>query len=478
MMWRRGLVGFLALVLAALPIVAASAQGLEVGCGDVEGAWDWPIGGVVTLAPDGDAGWAPEVGMAAAFAGEWSCDRTDGHVVIVWQQGLTDRLRLDFQSGELRGENDVGVAIVAARHGAQGTPEVAPAGPVPPMLVGSWLLEVMLPSPQGPVAVLWTIEADGSYRIEAGPYSHSGTMTAFNGTWEQAATDRVFTDGGRYLFPNWARLETPARSGHGRWRRIMPELTLSTMEVSGQQVPTDLPALVERARTVAWSWRPDAELRVLDFDRPDSNQSGASLEVDLGFVSPATGAGLSVTVATDGTRFFAHDVVTWGSDPIPDGFLDLPVVWAIGRQHGLQPPLDRAGLKVWRPGDGEPVLAWGLSAARGEPRGLNIDGVTGGKLDGDLSGYVAQYNAQWEAAVAGLRRLFARPAPRSSGSSSSDFSWGDSSSSNSSDDDSGSGSSSGYDTASQNSWSAGDMPAYDRIQSGTPTGDDCYRYGC
>lgn len=455
----------------------ALTQGLEVDCRAVEGEWDWPIGGVVTLAPDGGAGWAPEPGTAAAFQGDWSCDRRSGHVVIVWRQGLTDRLRLDFETGELRGENDVGVAIVARRHDGEPAPLVAPAGAVPPMLVGSWLLEVMLPTPQGPVAVLWTIEADGSYRIEAGPYSHAGTMSAFAGSWEQQATDRDFSDGGRYLFPNWARLETPARSGHGRWRRVMPELVLSTTEVSGQSLPVDLPEVVARARPVAWSWRPDAELRWLEFDRPDSNQTGASLEVGLAFVSPATGAGLSITVGGDGTRFFAHDVVNWGGDAIPDGFLDLPVAWAIARQHGLLPPLDRAGLRVWRPIDGEPVLAWSVSAARGEPRGLNIDGVAGGRLDGDLSGYVAAYNAQWEAAIAGLRQLFARPAPGpSSGSSSSS----ESGSSSSSYDDAGSGStaSSGYGTAAQNSWGAGDMRAYDRIQSGTPTGDDCYRYGC
>jgi hypothetical protein len=35
-----------------------------------------------------------------------------------------------------------------------------------------------------------------------------------------------------------------------------------------------------------------------------------------------------------------------------------------------------------------------------------------------------------------------------------------------------------YGTASQNSWEANDMEVYDRIQSGTPTGEDCSRYGC
>jgi hypothetical protein len=121
------------------------------------------------------------------------------------------------------------------------------------------------------------------------------------------------------------------------------------------------------------------------------------------------------------------------------------------------------------------VLAWTVS---GSGSGINIDAVEGNRLQGDLSGYIADYNAQWHAAVAGLRRLLARP--HSSGPSFADFgcdSWSSSSGNDSSSSDQGP-SGPDYGTASQNSWEAGDMGAYDRIQSGTPTGDDCYRYGC
>jgi len=140
----------------------------------------------------------------------------------------------------------------------------------------------------------------------------------------------------------------------------------------------------------------------------------------------------------------------------------------------VAPPLERATLRVWTPEGSEPVLAWSVSGAGA---GINIDGVEGNRLEGDLSGYIAAYNAQWEAAIAGLRRLLAQPRSSSPSFSSSDDSWSSSSSSsNSSSDDTSRGTD--YSTASQNSWSAGDMRAYDRIQSGTATGDDCYRYGC
>ena len=120
------------------------------------------------------------------------------------------------------------------------------------------------------------------------------------------------------------------------------------------------------------------------------------------------------------------------------------------------------------------MLAWTVSGARG---GVNIDGALGNLLEGDLSGYVAAYNAQWEAAVAGLRRLLAQPRSSSPSFADIDTSWTPPTSSGGS---GGADAPSGpdYSTASQNSYDPNDMGAYDRIQAGTPTPDDCYRYGC
>ncbi|MEZ5865258.1 MAG: hypothetical protein R3D25_14790 [Geminicoccaceae bacterium] len=474
-MWRWSSI-FLGLAVLLLPCTGVRAQGPSADCGSPIGKWDWPTGGVVTIVPGGQLSWAPVVDGAAVFTATWVCDTNDGQIVIAWPQGITDRLRLSSDGERLDGANDRGVTLAARRW--REVEAAAPAGPVPPALVGTWLLEVQLPTAQGPVAVVWTIAADGSYVIDAGPFSHAGNMTAQGGNWEQAATTSGFTDGGTYALPNWARLQTRARSGMGGWNRIQPDLALAVIAVSDQALPSGLPDLAARARLVAQGWRPDAELVGIEFEQRDSHQWNAKDEVELRYVSPASGAGLVMTVATDGTRFFAHDVVNWGSGTIPDGFLDLPAVWAIARQHGLVPPLARANLQVWQPGDA-PILAWQLSSSRGENRGVSLDGVGGTLLEGDLTGYIAAYNAQWQAAAEGLRRLFA-PARRSSGPSTGTTSWDSSSSSSSSsyDTDDGGSSSSAYDTASQNSWSAGDMRAYDRIQSGTPTGDDCYRYGC
>ncbi len=448
------------------------AQGLITSCGPVEGDWAWSTGGVVTITWDGRALWAPQEGAAPAFEGAWVCDGATQEIQITWPQGVTDSLRLADDQQNLAGRNQLGVAITATRPQAPEPPKAA--GPVPPAWVGTWLLEIWLPTPQGPIPVVWHIRPDGSYDVEAGELSHSGKMTAFDGKWQLEADTSDHKDQGSYQFQNWATLMTQGTLGPGRWHRKAPNLRLEMSAFDEQQLPTGLPALVTQAQAIAAGWRPDAELVSVNYERPDSNNLNAKPELKLRYRSPATGAGLVVSASPEGSGFFVHDVVNWGGEEIPDGFLDLPAVWSIARQHGLLPPLDRAGLRIWRPQQGDPVLAWTLSSARGETRGINLDAADGNKLDGDLSGYIATYNAQWQAAIAGLKRLFQQPRRSSSYSDFSD--WGSSSSSDyGSDDDSGSSSSS-HDGA-QSAWSSGDSAAYDRIMSGTPTWSDCTNHG-
>jgi hypothetical protein len=232
------------------------------------------------------------------------------------------------------------------------------------------------------------------------------------------------------------------RLGIGRWHRRERSLTLATAAINSQLVPTGIPAITAAARALARRWQPDALLGIIDYQRPDGpNPQPPS--VRLSFFSPASGLGLWITVSSEGASFFG------ASRAIPNGFLDLPQAWAVARQYGVQPPLERATLQVWTPGGSAPVVAWSLSGARG---GVNIDGVEGNLLEGDLSGYIAAYNAQGEVAIAGLRRLLARR--RSSSPSSPDFGSDSpaSSSSSSGGDDGPSGPD--YGTASQSSWEA------------------------
>ena len=351
-------------------------------------------------------------------------------------------------------------------------PDQAGAAPVDPALVGTWLLEVRLPSAQGPIAVWWTISADGSYVVDAGPFSHAGSITAAASSFDLHAATSDYQDSGRYEIGDWATIVTYGQHGIGRWHRREPALRLEVASVNAQLVPVEVPAITDAARALARNWQPDALLSMIDYERPDSpNPQPPS--VRMSFFSPSTGLGMWVTVDTEGTRFFGAS--RGGGIAIPNGFLDLPQAFAVARQYGVQPPLGRAMLRVWTPQGSEPVLAWTVSGAGS---GINIDAVEGSRLEGDLSGYIADYNAQWEAAVAGLRRLLSQPRSSSPSSFGSDDSWLSSPSSSSGPSSGDSPSGPDYSTASQNSWEAGYWAPYDRIQSGTPTGDDCYRYGC
>ena len=462
----------LVVLCCLLPYGPAAAQGIVVECGEVAGEWVWLLGGAVRFDPDGTATWSPAPGSSAIFGATWHCDTMDGSIVVEWQQGFTDRLHLSPDGNRLSGTNQAGVPIEGSR--PQPASQYAGAATVDPALVGTWLLEVRLPTPQGPVAVYWTIDAEGSYTVDAGPLSHAGSMTAGASSWTLTSRTSDFQDGGRYEIGDWATIVMHGRYGIGRWHRRAPSLALDTAAISGQLVPTGIPAITDAARALARRWQPDALLSMIDYERPDSPNPQPPA-VRLSFFSPATGLGLWIRGSSAGTSFSGAS--RGGGSAIPNGFLDLPQAWAVARQHGVQPPLERAVLRVWTPEGSAPVLAWTVSGAGS---GINLDGVEGNRLEGDLSGYVAAYNAQWETAVAGLRRLLARP--HSSSPGFSDFGGSDtsSSSSSSSSDSGGDGGSSGpdYGTASQNSWDANDMGAYDRIQSGTPTGDDCYRYGC
>lgn len=446
----------------------ASAQGLIVPCGDPLGTWDWLLGGQVRFAADGTVTWEPTPG-AAGFGGTWSCDLDDGATVVEWQHGFTDRLYVAADGQTLSGTNQEGVAIEGRRPQAAGS-AVAAAAIVDPALTGTWLLEIMLPSPQGPVPVWWTIHDDGSYAIDAGPFSHAGTMTAAGSHFDLTATTSDYRDSGRYEVGDWATIVVHGQQGVGRWHRREPALALPVASINAQLIPSKVPAVTDAARALARRWQPDALLARIEYDRPDSpNPQPPSIK--LFFFSPATGLGLWVTVAADGTSFFGASRASGLA--IPNGFLDLPEAWTVARQYGVAPPLERAMLRVWTPQGGEPVLAWALSGNGGA---VNIDAAQGHRLEGDLSGYVAAYNAQWQEATAGLRRLLARPRSSSPSSSSYDFSIDSGSSSSDDGDDSSSGPD--YGVASQNAWGSGNMEAYDRIQAGTPTGQDCADFGC
>jgi hypothetical protein len=461
------------LIAAAVlaPWAASGALAQVANCPPLTGRWAWFVGGMVTFAADGTGVWKAYPEASKSLTVTWTCQPATGVFTLTWQQGLIDTVTMSEDGRTLTGQNQYGVAVRGEVDDDQPSQASGSPSAIDPTLVGSWRLEIELPSPQGPVPVNWDMRADGTYAVDAGPFSHAGTLEAKDGQWHLQSTVNSFTDGGRYEMPDWTTLVTYGTLGVGRWYREAPKLVLETATIGGDTIPKNLPELAHAATALARSWQADAILVMLEAKPP----AGAlGYQANLTFFSPATGGGLWLTASRDGARLRAIRA-GGGGVRIPDGFLDLPEAWAIARQHGVPPPIGPATLRVWQPKDQDPVLLWSLRSARGNTSGAQIDGATGIAFEGDPSGYIEDYNQQWTQAVAGLRRLLARPTHHHRFASAS----GSEGSSSSGSDEADAGTTDDWDfnTAAQNAWEDGNMDSYDRIIGGEGTDEDKSRYG-
>jgi len=129
----------------------------------------------------------------------------------------------------------------------------------------------------------------------------------------------------------------------------MPQLQF---EQSGSRpMPSSLPRLLAAAGTVARNWRPDAYavgLRV----RKDGFPNQDSHYVEVQFYSPSEGTGLWVSSHRTRNQMREAGTVNWGTDAIPEDFIDFPDAVAVARQNGMRGLVDRAELDVdrrWSP---------------------------------------------------------------------------------------------------------------------------------
>lgn len=252
------------------------------------------------------------------------------------------------------------------------------------------------------------------------------------------------------------------------WVPVAGPPNFPTVAIDGRAVPASLPETMASAlQDIAVPWQSDALPVSIDVEElPNRN-----FEVDFGFYSPAAYEGMTVRMTAYDLKTNTFDQSRPDAAPLPPDFLDLPRIVADAKTAGVQGPLKRANLRLYDTYG----AVWGLSTVA---EGAWIDAASGERINEDVTGYIASYNAQWDRINAQWRAMFKGRAARPHSFSSS--SSGDSSSSYS---DSGDGGGDGYEepdysTGLQNSWEQGDWDAYDRYQSGTPSDDDCYNYGC
>jgi len=374
---------------------------------------------------------------------------------------------------------------------------------VDPELVGRWQLQ------GAPLPIYWDIRADGTYAV-SGPGAgagHQGTFETSSGTWA-LHSDVWGEDGGAYRWTDRNTFIGTGRLGPGVWLRVgealvaaqepvesepeaqpetmhtwFPPATLSPDEVRftlngefDRPLPENLPELLDAARRLSAGWRVDSVPVSLEYRwifAPNPAVRGS--EVRIYFVSPADGAGEMITVRASGSTRFESRQVNWGKDELPMVFVDLPAALRIARANGLEGPLERALLRTWRPGS-EPILAWSLTTRKG---GRSVDAGTGTILEGDLTGYIASYNADWDRAAKGLQRLL-RQTRRGSGSTGGPIDFGTPGTDSSTPYDDGSAEREAYEqrAAESRAYWGGSAEDYNRIKNGECSSSDNARFGC
>lgn len=221
-----------------------------------------------------------------------------------------------------------------------------PTADAPPALTATWTCD----PGTGAYTVIWSHGFTDSLKLYDGNRVIQGTSNT-----------GVDVSGKRYIDP----------------ARGMPPL--QTVAAGSQAIPRNLPALARAAHPVATNWRPDAYLVSLRI-RKDGWPNKGAFYVEMSFYSPSEHTGLWVSTHLKGSKVMEAGTVSWGTEPIPETFIDLPEAVQAARKAGMQGLISRAQLRVNRRSGNESALLWNITPElHGHGAGL-IDAVTGRPL--------------------------------------------------------------------------------------------------
>jgi hypothetical protein len=166
--------------------------------------------------------------------------------------------------------------------------------------------------------------------------------------------------------------------------------------------------LIERKVLAAREqWRPDAVPVRLELEA----MKNLELEATLDLTSPSTGAGLRLFVTRFQVKVVPYQVPPGPVVALPAEFLDLSRAVEAALRLGYDGSVKRARLTLGPEGP-----TWGFQFAGGSGKaGLVLNAVTGERVTHDMSVVMADYNRQWDEAIAGLRRLAQSAAPNAGG---------------------------------------------------------------
>lgn len=281
----------------------------------------------------------------------------------------------------------------------------------PRSLIGVWE-QVDGPLAGSPEREVLEFRKDGTYRVhrsgmgDESDYSVDGSVIALKGnhysfggvqTFEIDGDTLVITDTVP-LPPNAPpNMDPLTKVTHWEFHDAAP--FVATRTLNGVDVAANIPALAKTALELARERNPDVRLMSIDLEQ----YLPGAFKIEFYTSAPDT-SGVRVTMQPYHVRVREVAQSFWGKRPVPDDFLDLPEAFDIAARNGFSGPVDRADLVSWSD-DGS--AHWRMYSRVGA---ATVNALSGEIYVGDITGYVAQYNADWENAQRLLREAFARKA--------------------------------------------------------------------
>lgn len=233
------------------------------------------------------------------------------------------------------------------------------------------------------------------YRSDRGAYViENGTIGFRSSVNQQFSKDAPFKLSGA----NTLTLTTTTPFGsETEWSRSALSPNLRTVTINDRDIPSGLAGvMMSGLASKAQPWRPDALPTAIDV-KPLPN---GYYETAMHYYSPSSVEEMVIRVT-------AYDIaITTGKGdrsyqlPLPPNFMDLP---QIVERAGNDRALIKASIRAYE----NAGAAW-MSFYDGERRGRTNAALTGEPIKGDVTGYIANYNADWAKAGELWRKAMAR----------------------------------------------------------------------
>ncbi|MCB2099115.1 MAG: hypothetical protein KDE05_15900 [Parvularculaceae bacterium] len=254
------------------------------------------------------------------------------------------------------------------------------------------------------------LRPDGSYATymqDATPDDHGGYALADGALTFTSKVDPRFSQSLPYeLQDDRLKIFTASFPGAGvnppaaEWRRSDALPAFQTKVIAGDELPVGLPGMATAAMAShALPWRADAQPVSLEVE---ISPPGRGVNVRLRFFSPAANEGLQLNITKYTISSRPLDGARMERRPLPADFTDLAVILDKAASEGVAGAFRRADLKMFE----KAGPAWMISPEA--PRGATYSAITGERIHGDVTGYIAQYEADWAKNAAIWRQVIAQ----------------------------------------------------------------------